>query len=149
MINQKFGARVVLFLGFLALSLSTACGRYGAPEPRQGSRSFSWEKLDINADTACLEFNALVSGGYTNLDTVILELSADIPGNCSNCPFKPTEIYTLDDLSQNYDRQSGNLQFFYCPAEQSPDYRVRIIGTNIYDTARNAISRVQTVSRPH
>jgi hypothetical protein len=132
---------LVLFLALVIPGLLTGCGKYGNPVPRQSTRSFAWEQVDISLETGCLKIDALLSGVYTNLDTVILELSAGGgPEDCSTCPFRPTESHTLDDLNQIFDRQSGKLQFFHCPSTQSGAYRARIIGTNIYDTASPAAS---------
>ncbi|MDR1242095.1 MAG: hypothetical protein LBM00_04830 [Deltaproteobacteria bacterium] len=140
---KNFTKNLPLVLSMLLImpGLLTGCGRYGDPKPRQSNRSFAWEQVDITFDADCLKIDALLSGVYTNLDTVVLELSAgDSPENCSTCPFRPTESHILDDLNQIFDRQSGKLQFFHCPYAQSNAYRARIIGTNIYDTARPVAS---------
>jgi hypothetical protein len=155
--RKKSAILLMLSLSLITFSLLTACGKYGDPQPEKSMRSFDWEKVNITPAYVnlsapvndCLDVTALMTGVYTNLDSVILELAnIDKPEDCSDCPFRPTESYILDNLSQAFNRQSGTLNFSYCPGKQSKAYRARIIGTNIYNTARHAVSPEQMVVMP-
>ncbi|MDL2306479.1 hypothetical protein LJC48_00415 [Desulfovibrio sp. OttesenSCG-928-C06] len=141
-----------LFLAMLALCLVipvSGCGKAGAPKPRKSSRSFVWQQVDIVPAGKCLEVNAVMSGVYTNLNSVLLEIDGvSGPEDCPGCPFQPSETYKSDKLSEIFNPSTGTLKFSYCPREQADAYRARLIGTNIYDTTRHAVSTERMIVMP-
>ncbi|MDR2891944.1 MAG: hypothetical protein LBV80_02505 [Deltaproteobacteria bacterium] len=127
-----------------------ACGVKGDPKPRQSSRSFVWQEVTITSAGACLDVNAVMSGVYTNLSAVMLELSeVNGPQDCPGCPFLPSETYTVDNFDRLFNRQNGTLRFSYCPRTPTAmSYRARLIGANVFDSSRHAVSPEQTVAMP-
>ena len=142
----------ILIFAALALCLALplhGCGKTGDPKPRKSSRSFVWQQVDITPAGRCLEVNAVMSGVYTNLSSVILELDGvSGPEDCPGCPFLPSENYTSDKLSDIFNPNTGTLKFSYCPRQEADAYRARLVGTNIYDTTRHAVSMERMVVMP-
>ena len=134
------GLPFILLVCFCLAALAS-CGKKGDPKPRQASRSFVWQEVSITPASGCLDVMATMSGVYTNLDSIILEL-APVKGaeDCPGCPFQPTEHYKQDNLSKAFNPQSGVLHLTYCPRVKAPAYRARIVGTNVFDTSRHAVS---------
>ena len=143
MINKPILLRLTALLlpVFLVLALP-ACGKKGNPVPRQASRSFVWQDVQIMPLNRCLAVEAVMSGVYTNLDSVILELSAvNSEEDCPGCPFITTETYITENLPKKFDSTNGVVTFSYCPDKPvAKAYRARLIGTSIFDTSRHAVS---------
>lgn len=148
--SKRLVSHLFLLAALLCMSmvLIAGCGKVGDPKPRQSSRSFVWQQVEIVPLANCLEVRAVMSGVYTNLDRVILELSGGAPEDCPGCPFQANEFYSADNLSDIFNPQNGTLRFTYCPLERSTIYRARLIGTNIYDTSRHAVSKELMVVMP-
>ena len=112
-----------LFAAALTLCLLVplvGCGKEGPPKPRKSSRSFVWQQVDITPVGNCLEVNAIMSGVYTNLSPVILEIDGvSGPEDCPGCPFQPSETYSSDKPSEISNPNTGTLRFFSCPLEQA------------------------------
>lgn len=139
-----------LFLAFLALSLvfSAGCGKTGEPSPRQATRSFAWQELNAVPAGACLDISAVMSGVYSNLDSVLLEFADVSDGDCPGCPFIVKEQVELKDLAKAFNQSKGELRFSHCPRVKAPAYRLRLVGINIYDSSRHAVSPVKYVEMP-
>ncbi|MDL2313491.1 hypothetical protein LJC36_00750 [Desulfovibrio sp. OttesenSCG-928-C14] len=125
----------------LCAPLLAGCGKKGPPKPRVTARSYVWQHVEAAPVAGCLDVQAVMSGVYTSLNSVILELDPMRgPDDCPGCPFQVRESYVVTNLAQNFDAENGYLRFSYCPLEPSPAYRLRLVGANASDGARNAVS---------
>lgn len=124
------------------------CGKTGSPNPRQATRSFAWQEVNVTPAGACLDIQAIMSGVYSNLDSVLLEFSGVSDGDCPGCPFVVEEQVRVPELNKAFNPATGELRFSYCPRAQAPAYRLRLVGVNIYDTSRHAVSPVKYVEMP-
>jgi hypothetical protein len=149
--NNASAARI-LVLGLLIClcpAALSACGKDGDPKPRQSTRSFVWQEVNITPIANCLEVRAVMSGVYNNLESVILEMDAvNGPEDCPGCPFSPGETYTQEKNSKVFDPNRGALHFTYCPRQKGAAYRARIVGVNVFDTSRHAVSAEHMVIMP-
>lgn len=140
-----------LALAAFLLAGLAACGKKGPPTPRQATRSFVWQEVNItpNVSGKCLEVNALMSGVYRNMESLVLELAA-VNGeeDCPGCPFLATERHEIKSLTNVFDPNKGTVVFGYCPREEALSYRARLIGVNVFDSTRHEISPEQLVVMP-
>lgn len=141
--------RILLLGMMLCLPLLAGCGKYGDPQPRQASRSFVWQEVNITPIANCLEVQAVMSGVYNNLESVLLEIDpVNGPEDCPGCPFEPSESYTQEKNSKVFNPNRGTLHFTYCPRQKGAAYRARIVGINVFDTSRHAVSGEHMVIMP-
>lgn len=125
-----------------------ACGKTGNPKPRQTTRSFAWQEVEASPAGACLELRAVMSGVYSNLDAVLLEFADVADGDCPGCPFVVKEQIKVPDLNKAFNQNTGELRFSHCPRVKAKAYRLRLVGINIYDTSRHAVSPVKYLEMP-
>jgi hypothetical protein len=116
--------------------------------PRQITRSFAWQEVTVTPAGPCLDINALMSGVYSNLDSVLLEFADVSDGDCPGCPFIVKEQIEVRDLGESFNQERGELRFSHCPRVAAPAYRLRLVGVNIFDTSRHAVSSVKYVEIP-
>lgn len=136
-------------LALILLSvLLGACGKTGDPVPRMATRSFVWQEVEVEPAGECLDVQAVMSGVYSNIDSVLLEFANVENGDCPGCPFVAKEQIQVPDLSNAFDQNSGELRFSHCPRDKAPAYRLRLVGTNIYDNTRHAVSPVKYIEMP-
>lgn len=124
------------------------CGKTGTPKPRQATRSFVWQEVNVTPAGDCLDIQAIMSGVYSNLESVLLEFSDVSDGDCPGCPFVVKEQIQVDDLNKAFNAATGELRLSHCPRVRAPAYRLRLVGINIYDTSRHAISPVYYIEMP-
>lgn len=136
-----------IFLAALACGLS-ACGRTGDPKPRHATRSFVWQEVEVSPAGTCLEVRAVMSGVYSNLDAVLLEFADVGDGDCPGCPFVVKEQIRVPELAKAFNQSTGELKFSHCPRVKAKAYRLRLVGINIYDTSRHAVSPVKFIEMP-
>lgn len=146
-------AQALVFLFLLSGLLLAACGKSGEPRPRQTSRSFVWQEISAAPFAGCLEIRGVMSGVYANLDSVILELAGldgldGQGGSCASCPFTAEESVTVRDLRKVFDAARGEVHISHCPALPSSAYRLRLVGINVFDAARHAVSPEVVVHVP-
>lgn len=136
-------------VALLSLCLVMAgCGRTGDPRPRQATRSFAWQEINVTPSGDCLDINALMSGVYSNLEAVMLEFADVSDEDCPGCPFMVKEQIPVRDLNQVFDAAKGELRFSHCPRIKAPAYRLRLVGINVYDASRHAVSPVKYIEMP-
>lgn len=146
MIKSRFIPLVAVLLCFALLA--SGCGKTGDPRPRQATRSFAWQEVSATAAGECLDISALMSGVYSNLDAVVLEFADVSEGECPGCPFLVKEQIPVQNLAKLFDQSKGELRFSHCPRQKAPAYRLRLVGLNMFDTARHAVSPVKYVEMP-
>ena len=130
-----------LFILCLLLTFICACGKKSNPKPRETSRSFIWERVDILPVSGCLQVEASLSGIYTHLKTVVLELSGvNRIEDCSGCPFLASESFTVENLTEVFNPATGELRFSHCPKKPAMSYRYRLIGKNAQGASRHVLS---------
>lgn len=138
--------RTMFCLAFCGLLLLPAgCGKTGDPKPRQATRSFVWQEVEVAQAGECLDIHAVMSGVYSNLEDVFLEFSGVDEGDCPGCPFLVQEQIRVERLNKVFDQNRGELRFSHCPRQKAPAYRLRLVGINIYDTSRHAVSPVKYI----
>lgn len=142
--------KYILALALVAsLLLVSACGKTGAPRPREASRSFVWQSVEAAPAGGCLDIYGTMSGVYGNLDEVVLELAEVInEQDCPGCPFIPKENIQIRNLGETFNSTTGELRFSYCPTIPAEAYRLRLVGINIFDTSRHAVSKEVFVTMP-
>lgn len=145
--TTTFRAAALFALALLLVS-PAGCGKTGDPSPRRATRSFVWQEVNVNPAGACLDIQAVMSGVYSNLESVQLEFADVADGDCPGCPFTAKEQVQVPDLNKSFNSTTGELRFSYCPRVQAPAYRLRLVGVNIYDTSRHAVSPVKYVEMP-
>ena len=130
------------------LACLSACGKSGEPHPRANSRAFVWQEINARpALPGCLEIYGRLSGAYTNLDAVFLEISVESADrNCQDCPFRVDEKISLDYLGGIFDAGKGEIRFIHCP--QVPAYRMRLTGINVFEPSRLVHSMEISVPMP-
>lgn len=149
--NKPAKARLCLLLFTLAAAacLLSACGKTGNPRPREISRSFVWQSVEAAPAGGCLDIYGVMSGVYGNLDEVVLELAEVINGqDCPGCPFIPKEQIRVRNLGETFNSTTGELRFSYCPTLPADAYRLRLVGINVFDTSRHAVSKEIFVTMP-
>lgn len=135
---------IILVAGSLA-----GCGKAGPPRPPKNTRAFVWQNISADPSLLCLDVHATMSGMYSNLSAVVLELSAvSGPEDCPGCPFLTTEEHTVADLNSVFNPNTGTLHFSYCPVRTAPAYRYRLIGKNKHNTTQHAVSPESFVVMP-
>lgn len=140
------------FLGIVCLlalaCILASCGKTGDPKPRQATRSFVWQELEVSPAGSCLEVRAVMSGLYSNLDAVIMEFANVSDGDCPGCPFTAKEQIQVPELAKIFNQNTGELKFSHCPRVKARAYRLRLVGVNVFDTSRHAVSPVKYVEMP-
>ena len=145
---NKFHTLSCSALALLLVFVLSGCGKTGDPRPRLATRSFAWQEVEALSAGPCLDITAVISGVYSNLDSVLLEFADVSDGDCPGCPFIVKEQIELRDLNKLFDQAKGELRFSHCPRVKAPAYRLRLVGVNIYDTSRHAVSPVKYVEMP-
>ncbi len=143
--------RNVLVLAVILLACHSlfSCGKTGNPRPRQASRSFVWQSVEAYPAKNCIDIHGIMSGVYSNLDEVILEIADTAPGlDCPGCPFVAGQQIIVRNLGETFDSARGELRFSYCPQTPAPTYRLRLVGINVFDTSRHAVSPEVFVEMP-
>lgn len=142
--TSAFALFLALFLPFVL----SGCGKTGDPRPRQATRSFAWQEVNVVPAGDCLDIRAFMSGVYSNLESIQLEFADVSEGDCPGCPFLVKDRSEVPDLNKVFNPATGELRFSYCPRVPAPAYRLRLVGINIYDTSRHAVSPVKYVEMP-
>ncbi len=136
--------------GVLTLILMAAmlqgCGKKAAPVPDDNRDRFSWASSSMMVlPNNCLAVNATLSGNVANLTDVVLELQPLQPDNtCADCPFAPTEREEFAESAVRGHPEVNTIRLTYCPREQAPSYRWRLVGINIHKRFPYALTPTRT-----
>ncbi|MDL2285608.1 hypothetical protein LJB93_02555 [Desulfovibrio sp. OttesenSCG-928-F07] len=68
--------------------------------------------------------------------------------DCPTCPFIPQSQIRVRSLGESFDSNKGELKFNYCPQVPAPAFRLRLVGVNVFDTSRHAVSQEMFVQMP-
>ena len=149
MISTRSAFRITLrlcalFTLLVCVAFAAGCGKKGNPEPRDGSKAFSWEQVDAVMAGKCLAFSGKLQGAYGNLEGIRLELSPVGGDNdCPGCPFVPREVYLYNPTDAGFNEKSGTISFSYCPGK-AEGYQWRLIGISMYSSLPHAVSSLRT-----
>lgn len=134
-------------LSFIFILQLQACGRKGLPEPAINSELFSWHNVSAAPGSrSCINIHGEVSGSYSNLSSVVLELQP-IDESCLGCPFVPMESHTLP--ATEIGLQGGSrFNITYCPTTPSTEYRWRLTGKNRVPATPSIQTPVRVITMP-
>ena len=127
----SFSCRTLLLALLLLL---TGCGKKSMPLPDDRRDQFAWTSSSAQITlNGCLSVYGTLSGNVAKLTDVIFELqplAAD--DTCDNCPFTPAERAEFPANTLRGHPEVNTVRLTYCPREQAPFYRWRMVGINIH-----------------
>lgn len=112
---------------------TAGCGKMGPPSPRNTEMGFSFSDVVLSPIGNCLAVQGRIVGALRNVERIDLELSpVDTSANCPTCPFNAREYGTFSLEDANYNMETGDFYFSYCPVTETGMYRWRLVGRNVY-----------------
>lgn len=134
----------VLFL--CALFLVNGCGKKGNPTPDDERDKFTWAESGIQVSlNGCLSVTGILQGNSAKLTDVVFELQPIQDGDdCAGCPFTPSERAEFAESQLRGHPEVNTIKLNYCPREQAPVYRWRLVGVNIHRRFPYEVTPVQT-----
>ncbi len=144
---MSLGNRLIILvfslLACLALALVAGCGKKAWPEPDAKQEVFAFSTVSAQMHETCLVVQAVVSGNWTNLDGIFVELA---PDDCKDCPFRPGERREFSLNSPFVVQQEHLLAVNVCGLDKNASYRWRLVGKNVFSGLREVLSPVGVTS---
>lgn len=131
---SSFFSRMLLCFALILLLMLFGCGKKGVPQPDDARDKFAWADTSMQAGlNGCLSVTGTLSGQVANLTDVVLEIQpiAD-DDDCVGCPFTPTERMEFSERTLRGHPEVNTIRLNYCPREETPSYRWRLIGINVH-----------------
>ncbi len=137
--------RIVLFV-LLIMTVTTACGKRGAPIPQDAINMFTWQGSTAELTTqGCLQITADMKGATHNVEMFMLEIEADNEAICRDCPFLPNERVQIEAVTAQQHDEITRYTFQYCPQTSAISYRWRLIAQNVFAALPHALTTPKAV----